>query len=105
MNTNTRPPQDIPPEIRKIFQWIEDNLSLAGLLPILLIVFYGVYSSFYTVQPSEEGVVIKMGRYDRNTPPGLHFLIPFGVEEVEKVKTKLVLQEEFGFRTTILRRP
>ncbi len=100
MNTNTRPPQDIPPEIRKIFQWIEDNLSLAGLLPILLIVFYGVYSSFYTVQPSEEGVVIKMGRYDRTTPPGLHFLIPFGVEEVEKVKTKLVLQEEFGFRTT-----
>jgi modulator of FtsH protease HflK len=99
MNYNTRPPQDIPPEIRKIFQWIEDNLNIAGLFPLILFVGFGVYTSFYTVQPSEEGVVIRLGRYDRTTPPGLHFLIPFGVEQVEKVKTKLVLQEEFGFRT------
>lgn len=99
MSYNTRPPQDLPPEIKRILQWFEDNLSLAGFIPVLLFVFVGIYTSFYTVQPSEEGVVIRLGRYDRTTSPGLHFLIPFGVEDVEKVKTKLVLQEEFGFRT------
>lgn len=65
-----------------------------------LFVLWGVMTSFYTVQPSEEAVITRFGRYERTAPPGLHFKAPFGVEVATKVKTKLVLQEEFGFRTT-----
>jgi membrane protease subunit HflK len=58
-----------------------------------------VMSSFYTVQPDEEAVVLRFGDYLKTAPPGLHFKLPLGVDDAIKVKTKLVLQEEFGFRT------
>jgi membrane protease subunit HflK len=35
----------------------------------------------------------------RSTDPGLHFKIPFGVEQVRKVPIQRQLKEEFGFRT------
>tara|TARA_R110000868_G_scaffold382918_2_gene649599 strand:+ start:539 stop:1525 length:987 start_codon:yes stop_codon:yes gene_type:complete len=72
------------------------------LLPLVLIFILipVVSSSFYTVQPDEEAVVLRFGKYTETTTPGLHFKLPFGIDTAIKVKTKLVLQEEFGFRTT-----
>lgn len=57
-------------------------------------------TSIYTVEPSEEAVVLRLGRYVSTQPPGLHFRTPFGVDRVVKVKTKVILQEEFGFRSS-----
>lgn len=57
-------------------------------------------TSIYTVEPSEEAVVLRLGRYVSTQPPGLHFRLPFLVDRVVKVKTKVILQEEFGFRST-----
>ena len=56
-------------------------------------------TAIYTVEPSEEAVVLRLGRYVSTEPPGLHFRLPFGVDRVVKVKTKVILQEEFGFRS------
>lgn len=56
-------------------------------------------TSIYTVEPSEEAVVLRLGRYVSTQPPGLHFRLPFGLDRVVKVKTKVILQEEFGFRS------
>src|SRR5690606_35578573 len=39
------------------------------------------------------------GRYHSTMSPGLNLKLPFGIDQVIKVKTKLILQEEFGFRT------
>lgn len=69
--------------------------ALGGLLGLL-----GVASSVYTVEPEQEAVVLRFGRYVSTAPPGLHFKLPFGVERAIKVRTKVILQEEFGFRTT-----
>jgi membrane protease subunit HflK len=71
--------------------------SFVSLIIILVLVSIG-FSSYYTVQPEETGVVTRFGRYDRSTEPGLHFKIPFGIESVEIVKTGRVFTEEFGFR-------
>jgi membrane protease subunit HflK len=71
--------------------------GLISLIVILLLVVIG-FSTYYTVQPEETGVVTRFGRYDRSTEPGLHFKIPFGIESVEIVKTGRVFTEEFGFR-------
>lgn len=57
-------------------------------------------TSFYTVQPDEEAVVLRFGKYVGTYPPGLHFKIPLGVDQVEKVKTRKVHQLEFGFRSS-----
>src|SRR5690606_17316960 len=81
----------------------KNNKGKLKFLFIILLLVAGAYTSFYTVQPSEEAVVTRFGRYDRTTSPGLHFLLPFGVEQATIVRTKLVLQEEFGFRTRDVR--
>ncbi len=66
---------------------------------IVLIGVWFVFSSFYTVDADEVGVVQRFGKYVGTTMPGLHFKIPFGIETVKKVKVKRVFKEEFGFRT------
>lgn len=69
--------------------------------PIIVILFLiGVIrSSFYTVDPDEEAVIIRFGEYVGTSQPGLHFKLPLGIDSVTLVKTKRVLQQEFGFRT------
>lgn len=69
---------------------------------ILFLLFMGSLSSFYTVEPDEEAVVLRLGEYKSTNPPGLHFKLPFGIDRVIKVKTKIVHQTEFGFRTSDL---
>lgn len=56
-------------------------------------------TSIYTVAPSEDAVILRFGRYVGTQPPGLHFKLPLGMDRAIKVKTKVILQEEFGFRT------
>ncbi len=86
-------------ELNEILRQLKKNKGPVKVIAFLLFVGIGAYTSFYTVQPSEEAVVTRFGRYNRTTSPGLHFLMPFGIERATIVRTKLVLQEEFGFRT------
>ena len=64
-----------------------------ALLVILL------WSSWFTVQPEETGVVQRFGAVVRTVGPGLYFKAPYGVETVRLIPTARVLKEEFGFRT------
>ncbi|HSR51522.1 MAG TPA: FtsH protease activity modulator HflK [Acidobacteriota bacterium] len=67
-----------------------------GILAIVLLLL--AFSSFYQVEPEEEGVVLRFGEFTRTAPPGLHFKIPL-VEEVLLVPVQRQLKQEFGFRT------
>ncbi|MBI4563984.1 MAG: FtsH protease activity modulator HflK [Planctomycetes bacterium] len=62
-------------------------------------VLVGALTSFYTVEPDEEAVLLRLGRYSETTGPGLHFKLPFWIDRAIKLPTERVLQEEFGFRT------
>jgi membrane protease subunit HflK len=70
----------------------------AGIILVLLLVF-GVNSSFYQVGTEETGAVLRFGHFKGFAQPGLHFKLPFGVDTVYLVKTGRVMKEEFGFRT------
>lgn len=61
--------------------------SFFSLLVIILFILvgYGAFSSFYTIQPHERGVVTRFGRFVRTVDNGLHFKFPFGVDDVVKV--------------------
>src|SRR5690606_10982955 len=63
------------------------------------VALWGVVSSFYTVQPEERAVVKRFGDVYGITDPGLHFKLPFGIDNVQLVATERVLKQEFGFRT------
>lgn len=90
---------NLPPEFRRFLAGLRTNLRIVALAAASVGLFAGLTSVFYTVQPSEEVVVTRFGKYDRTTPPGLHMKLPFGIEDAIKVTTKLVLQDEFGFRS------
>jgi len=90
----------LPDEFKNLVIAIRRNLNVVLLGFGGILVAVGIFSGFYTVQPSEEAVITRFAKFDRTTLPGLHFKLPFGIEQATKVKTKLVLQEEFGFRTS-----
>lgn len=85
----TGAPFRVPP-----FSWSWAVIALA------LVVVMGALSSFYTVQPEQRAVVKRFGAVIYQTDPGLHFKLPFGIDQAELVPTERVLKEEFGFRTT-----
>lgn len=66
---------------------------------VLGLVVWGISSSFYTVQPEERAVVKRFGKVVDINEPGLHFKLPFGIDQVQKVATERVMKQEFGFRT------
>jgi membrane protease subunit HflK len=72
------------------------------LILALVAVLWGAVTSFYTVQPEERAVVKRLGQVIGITDPGLHFKLPFGIDEAQLVATERVLKQEFGFRTEAL---
>lgn len=69
------------------------------LIPIA-IAFVLVFTTWFTIDPEEAGVVLRFGRFVRQVPSGLHLKLPYPLETVLKVPIERQLKEEFGFRTT-----
>jgi membrane protease subunit HflK len=70
-----------------------------GIVFAAALILWAGYSSFFTVQPEERAVVKRFGSVFAISDPGLHWKLPFGIDEVQLVATERVLKEEFGFRT------
>ena len=64
-----------------------------------LFVFLWLLSGIYIVNPDEQGVVLRFGRYDRTVDSGPHYAWPFPLEQVYKPKVTQVLRSEVGFRS------
>ena len=71
---------------------------LAAFVVALIIIQLGM-SSFFTIAPGEVGVVLRFGKHQRTTEPGLHFKLPY-IEQLIKVDVEQVRKEEFGFRSS-----
>lgn len=82
-------------------QALQNKMSPRVIFIVIVVIFLliAVFSSFYTVDQKEKAVVLRFGKYDRTTGPGLHFKLPFGIESNYNVPTGRNLTEEFGFRT------
>ncbi|MCF7919395.1 MAG: FtsH protease activity modulator HflK [Candidatus Cloacimonetes bacterium] len=85
-------------EVKKnvVPRFSRNRVVTVGLLVIVLIF---LATGLYTVDPEEVGVIQRFGKYTTTTQPGLHFKIPFGVDNLTKVKVTHIYKEEFGFRT------
>ncbi|MFT4626351.1 MAG: membrane protease subunit HflK [Myxococcota bacterium] len=77
-----------------------NRFRFLGFVALALVVLGVGATTFFTVEPEEEGVVLRFGEFDRTVAPGLHFKLPSPIEVVWKVPTQRQLKEEFGFRTT-----
>ena len=73
-----------------------------GIVLVLLMILFLGFQSVYQIQPNEQGVVLRFGRFNNISSPGLNFLIPF-IEKVIKVDVESIRKEEFGFRQNVSR--
>lgn len=64
---------------------------------IALVVAVGLFSSFYQVPANSVAIVQRFGKFLDTTEPGLHFKLPFGIDEVTTVETRRQLKLEFGY--------
>src|SRR5690554_3139480 len=83
---------NVPPQFEKITKNIK--LIITGLVVLLL-----GFSTFYTVDPEEVGIVVRLGKFIDTKDPGLHFKIPI-LDQVQLVPVERQLKQEFGYRTT-----
>ncbi len=90
--------EDSLEEIRQKFREFRGGSSIKTFI-IALFLGFAAWTSWFTVQPEETGVVQRFGKVMRTADPGLHFKLPFGIETAAMVPTARVLKEEFGFRT------
>jgi len=73
------------------------RIILIGAL--FLIGALALFSTIFTVQPEEVGIVLRFGKYIRTADPGLNFKLPAPMEKVLKVPVQRQLKQEFGFQT------
>lgn len=76
--------------------------NIGGLFTIGLMAVVGiwVYQCFYIVQPEEQGVVTRFGKYIETTDAGLHFAF-WPIESVQKPKVTRENILEIGFRSSV----
>ena len=99
--------EDLEKKVIEIANQVKNKLTQnpkKGIFTLLIIiavvaVVIGGSSSMYKVDTEETGVVLRFGKFSKFADSGLHFKIPFGVEQVYLVPTGRVLKEEFGYRT------
>ena len=72
---------------------------LVTIVAVAILALTLVFTSFYQIDPEEVGVVLRFGAFQRETQPGLHLKLPFGIETVYAVPVQRQLNQEFGFRT------
>ena len=70
------------------------------VLVALVLVGLWLASGFYRVQPEEQGVVLRFGKLDRVTTPGLNYHLPVPIESVLTPQVTRVNRIEVGFRST-----
>jgi membrane protease subunit HflK len=72
--------------------------AIIGVI-VAFLVLIGANGAFYTVEVEEAGVVLRFGEHIETVPPGLHFKLPFGIDQVTTVPVARQLKQEFGFAT------
>ena len=62
-----------------------------------IVVISGALSCFYTVDDKQQAVVTTFGKVTDIVDAGVHFKIPFGVQQVEKVNVNVYQKIELGY--------
>ena len=70
------------------------------LLLLLLLLIAGSLSCFYTVDDKQQAVVTTFGKVTDITDAGVHFKLPFGIQQVQKVDVNVYQKIELGYSST-----
>ncbi|MFT4641980.1 MAG: membrane protease subunit HflK [Verrucomicrobiales bacterium] len=80
-------------------QSLNPKIIIAAIIGFLVLACLS--TAFYTVPAEAVGVVTRFGKMNPEySQPGLHFKMPFGIDEVDLVSVKRQQKQEFGFGTS-----
>ncbi len=87
-------------ELRALWRRIPGSGGLRGLaLGLIIVAAIWLSTGFYRVQPDEQGLVLRFGAYDRSTPPGLNYHVPWPIESVVLLQVTRINRVEIGFQS------
>ncbi|MBQ6720022.1 MAG: FtsH protease activity modulator HflK [Oscillospiraceae bacterium] len=69
----------------------------ALVMVLFLVIVMGVMTCFYTVDDKQQAVVTTFGKVTDVTDAGVHFMIPFGIQQVKKVDVNVYQKIELGY--------
>ena len=91
------PSQNQPPkEPRKSFQFKSVGRIILTVFLILLLLACAA-TCFYTVNDKQQAVVTTFGRVTDITEAGVHFKLPLGIQQVQKVDVNVYQKIELGY--------
>ena len=88
------PPQ--PPKDRKKPDF-KRFAKTALVFVLTAIVVMGAMTCFYTVDDKQQAVVTTFGKVTDVTDAGVHFMLPFGIQQVRKVDVNVYQKIELGY--------
>ena len=89
---NSTPKAPKPVDWKKI-----RNVIVTAVVVLAVVIAAG--SCFYTVDDKQQAVVTTFGKATDVTDAGLHFKLPFGIQQVEKVDVNVYQKIELGYNT------
>ena len=93
------PPQESQPpkkpgKKKPSFDKLGRNIAIVAVVLVLLA---GIGSCFYTVNDKQQAVVTTFGKVTDVVDAGVHFKLPFGIQQVEKVNVNVYQKIELGY--------
>ena len=93
------------------YRWVKENkpkqpvnwkkIKTAVLASVLaLVLLIGSSSCFYTVDDKQQAVVTTFGKVTDVTDAGLHFKLPFGIQQAKKVDVNVYQKIELGYTSS-----
>ena len=87
-------PQPVKQKKKPDFQKAGRTVTIAV---VLLVVLSLVGTCFYTVDDKQQAVVTTFGKVTDITDAGVHFKLPFGIQQVQKVDVNVYQKIELGY--------
>ncbi len=74
-------------------------LTVLAVAALVIFLIVAASSSFYTVDDKQQAVVTTFGKVTDITDAGVHFKLPFGIQQVQKVDVNVYQKIELGYRS------
>ena len=92
-NNQPKPPKKKTPDLKRAGRY-------ALLIFLAAILAVSALTCFYTVDDKQQAVVTTFGKVTDITDAGVHFKLPFGIQQVHKVNVNVYQKIELGYSST-----
>ena len=93
-NNQPKPPKNKKtPDFKRVGRY-------AFLIALATLIAFSALTCFYTVDDKQQAVVTTFGKVTDITDAGVHFKLPFGIQQVHKVNVNVYQKIELGYSST-----